>query len=265
MTTAASEETSRTDRYPVLVIPGYGAPQFQTDRVGRMIQEGGLDVVKIKLPWMGMGDMRRYAGLVSERVGRLREYLGHERVNFFGFSLGGIVVRYYLQELGGYPALGRAAFVSSPNAGTRIGYLGFFSPAGLQVRTGSPLIRALNESPLCEEIAGRCLSIFVRWDGVIVPHESSYMPSGFNLFEPRPLTHWRAVMSGELVNRACEFLKGGMPPGAVPGAELILPEAGDITAVPWTPPERRSVRQVAYSPVRSLGTWIASLFRRSAG
>lgn len=254
----------RTGEFPVLIIPGYGAPQYQTDLVGKHLQSNGLDVVKVKLPWMAMGDMTRSAALLSESVKRVREQMGFELVNFFGYSLGGIIARYYLQELEGYPALGRGAFVSAPNAGTYIGYLGFFSPAGRQVRPGSPLIRRLNESPVCDEIAGKCLSIFVRWDGVIVPSDSAYLPFGYNMMQRRPISHWRAVMNAELLRHASEFLKGGMPDGVVPGRELFVPEAGDAFAFPWDAPTGagRGVWQVLASPFRSLGSRIASVFRR---
>jgi triacylglycerol lipase len=258
-------ENERTADYPVLIIPGYAAPDFQTDRVGNMLRAGGLDIVKVKLPWMAMGDMTRSAQIVADKVRRLTEYLGHEKVNFLGYSLGGIVARYYLQELDGHPTLGRAAFIASPNYGTYIGYLGFFSPAGRQVRTGSPLIRQLNESPMIDEIATRCLSIFIRWDGVIVPHLSSRMPYGYNLFHPRPISHWRAVMSPELVRRATEFLAGGLPEGAVFGDELVVGEAGGMVTVPWQAHERRRVWQVLFNPFRSFGSRLASIFRGRTG
>lgn len=255
--------TEREDcsRWPVLVIPGYGAPEFQTNRIGRLLRAGGLDVVRIKLPWMAMGDMPRSAGIVAEQVTRLRENLGCEKVNFFGYSLGGVIALYYLQEMEGHRTLSRGAFVSSPNAGTGLGYLGFFSPAGRQVRTASPLIRRLNESPARGHLAGKCLSIFVRWDGVIIPHESSYIPFGYNLMHPRPILHWRAITSSELVENASIFLRGGIPEGAVPGAELFVPEAGELTSVPWAA-ERRRLGRALWSPFRSIGSRVVSLFKR---
>jgi len=254
-------QTEDTGRYPVLVIPGYGAPEFQTNLVGRYLQSSGLDTVKIKLPWMAMGDMTRSARIVAEQARRLQETLGHDKVNLFGYSLGGIIARYYLQELDGYPKLGRGAFISSPNAGTYFGYLGFFSPAGRQVRPGSPLIEQLNESPVLEHIAGKCLSIFVRWDGVIVPCFSSYLPNGYNLMQRRPLLHWRAVMDQDLIGRASEFLKGDMPEGVFAGRELGMIEAGDLLSVPWEiGREKRRVWKVIFKPFRSLSRRVASLF-----
>lgn len=257
-------DAERTAGYPVLIIPGYGAPSYQTDLVGRSLESFGLDVVKVKLPWLAMGDMVRSAHILSEQVERVRDGWGFDRVNLFGFSLGGLIARYYLQELEGHLALGRGAFVASPHAGTYIGYLGFFSPAGRQVRPGSAFLRGLTEAPGRDCFAGRCLSIYVRWDGVIIPSGSAYMPGGYNLMCSRPLSHWRAVTSRDIMLRASEFLLGGIPEGSVPGHELALPEAGGVLAIPpdFHPVERAGVWRVIVKPLKSLAGKIASIFRR---
>ena len=253
-----------TGGYPVLVIPGYWGSAFQTEWVGKHLQSNGLDTVGLKLPWMAMGDMTRSAQIVAEQVTRIRETLGFEKVNLFGYSLGGLIARYYLQELEGYPSLGRGAFVSSPNAGTYFGYIGFFSPAGRQVRPGSSFVRELNAAPRRDCSEARCLSIYVRWDGVIVPSESSYLPYGFNLMRRRPVSHWRATMSREMLMHASEFLRGGLPVGAVPGREVGMLEGGGMFAVPLALQSRATRRfwQVVCGPFRSLASRFASLFHR---
>ena len=253
-----------TAHYPVLVIPGYGAPAFQNERAGRHLRSSGFDTVTIRLPWMAMGDMTRSAGIVAEQAARTMETRGFDRVNLLGFSIGGLIARYYLQELEGYPSLGRGAFVSCPHAGTCIGYLGFFSPAGRQVRPDSPFIRELSESGTLDSIGERCLSIYVRWDGVVVPSGSAYFPHGFNLLRDRPISHWLSTTSREMLACASEFLKGGLPEGTVPGRELGMLEAGELFAVPLALPPRAARRfwHVALKPFRSLAGRLARLFRR---
>lgn len=248
--------------YPVLIIPGYGAPAFQTELVSRHLAEGGLDTVKLKLPWLAMGDMTRSAELVAAQVKRVTEKLGFERVNFFGYSLGGLVARYYLQEMDGYPLFGRGAFVSAPHAGTYFGYLGFFSPAGRQVRPGSRFIRQLNESPLFAAVADRCLSMYVRWDGVIVPSNSAHLPYGYNLMRSRPISHWRAVMDREMILSASRFIRGEVPGDAMPGRQLALPEAGRVFAVSAAlPVPDRNTGERLRRPFRAAKTRLVSLFR----
>ena len=248
--------------YPVLIIPGYGAPAFQTDLLGKKLQSAGLDTVKLRLPWMAMGDMSRSAGIVAEQVQRIRENLGYEKVNLFGYSLGGLIARYYLQELGGYPFLSRGAFIAAPNYGTYFGYLGFFSSAGRQVRPGSQFIKELNSSPLYESVADRCLSIYVRWDGVIIPSESSYLPHGYNMALRRPVMHWLAVMNEAIINRASEFLHGELPEGAFHGRDLGMLEAGSLVPVPVDVPARRAYWSIFAGPFLSLFRRVMSAFKR---
>lgn len=253
--------------YPVLVIPGYGAPKFQTELVSRHLRSTGLDTISIALPWMAMGDMVRSAHIVEDQARLAIQERGVEKINLFGFSLGGLIAQYYLQELDGYPVLGRGAFVSSPYAGTYIGYLGAFSPAGRQVRPTSPLIRLLEQSRAREHLTGKCISIFVRWDGVIVPCVSSYLSNGYNLMHPRPLSHWRAVTSPELIYHASEFLQGGLPEGALPGRELGMLQGGDLFSMPWSDTVRSGRRfwRVVAKPFRSFGQKVKVLFRGSGG
>ncbi len=253
--------------YPVLIVPGFASPRFQTDLVGRHLRSVGLDTISIELPWLAMGDVARAAGVLAERAGRAMEAYGCEKINIFGYSLGGVVARYYLQELEGYPALGRAAFVSSPHAGTYFGYLGFFSPAGRQMCPGSQVIRRLEESPAREHVAGKCISIFVRYDGVIVPCTSSYLPDNYNLMYRRPVSHWRAVMSESIALRASEFLRGELPVGAFPGRDLDPIDPAGLVSVCWgeKPAGARRVWQAVGAPFRTLAGRIASLLRKGKG
>lgn len=258
------EALPATRRYPVLVVPGYGAPAMQNERVCRHLRSGGLDTVSIRLPWMAMGDMTRSAGILAEQAVRTMEERGFERVNILGFSIGGLIARYYLQEMEGYPSLGRGAFVSTPHAGTYFGYLGFFSPAGRQVRPGTPFIRNLNEHQALQCFGDRCLSIFVRWDGVVVPSVSSYLACGFNMPRERPVSHWRSTTSRELISFAAEFIRGDLPAGAIPGRELGMIEAGGLFPV-HTELGRRANRRfwiIAFRPLRSFASRLAGLFRR---
>lgn len=249
-------------QYPVLIVPGYGSPAFQTELVGKRLRHSGLDTVGIKLPWLAMGDMVRSAEVVAEQVKRVRENLGYEKVNLLGYSLGGLVARYYLQEMEGHPLMARSAFVATPHRGTYIGYLGYFSAAGRQVRPGSPFIEGLSGPDRVEDFAGRCLSIFVRWDGVIVPSLSCYLPEGYNLMLRRPVSHWVAVMSEAVIAMASDFLKGGLPEGAVHGRELGMLEAGSLIAVPLEVGSRRRYWSMFSRKYRSFSSRLKSLFRR---
>ena len=231
--TTAGEDMSA---YPVLIIPGYGSPGYHSTWVGKHIQSRGLNTVNLKLPWLAVGDMERSAEMVAEHVEHIQDRHGFEKVNLFGYSLGGLIARYYLQELEGHQHLGRAAFLAPPMSGAYLGYLGYFTPAGRQVRPGSSFLNRLESHPVRYWGSDRCLSIYARWDGVIVPGESASLPSGYNLRLSRPISHWGVVLNKRLIHCATGFLKGSLPEGAEPGRDLKMKSAPVMyTFSPQTP------------------------------
>lgn len=202
--------------YPVVIVPGWGAPMLHTNWIARQLEAERLSAVKIRFPYMGVGDMDESAGQLKEKVEALRERLGVGRVNLIGYSLGGLIARVYLQEFGGREKVARAVYVGAPQDGVYTAYPASFTKGGRQVRRGSAYMRGLNSKPCrCEE--GRCLSIFLWKDGIILPSESARLPCGYNLKLTWPVFHWGIVFNRRVVHTAAEFLKGKIPGGAVPG------------------------------------------------
>jgi pimeloyl-ACP methyl ester carboxylesterase len=129
---------------PVLLVPGWGAPLWHTHWIARQLERAGLSVEEMKLPFLAVGDMRRSAAMVKDQVEQIRERTGSDRVSLISYSLGGLIERIYLQELGGYEHLGRAVFVGSPQDGIYTACEGAFTKAGRQVSKGSKFMRNLN-------------------------------------------------------------------------------------------------------------------------
>ena len=93
------------------------------------------------------------------------------RFDLVGFSMGGLVSRYYLQRLGGLERVRRFVSISCPHRGTWTAFLR--SNAGTrQMRPGSLFLRDLNHDA---EILDRvCLtSIWTPFDLMILPASSS--------------------------------------------------------------------------------------------
>ena len=211
--------------------------------------------------------MRRSAEIVAEQVESVKGRYGFEKVNLLGFSLGGLVARYYLQEFDGHRNMARAAFLAPPLAGAYLGYLGFFTPAGRQVRPGSSFLRDLEDSRKREWGSERCLSIYVRWDGVIVPSESAHLPAGYNLRLARPISHWGVVLNRGLIHRATDFLKGNLPDGAEPGRELKAKSAPRVYVLTPQPPagRHRISWSAIFSPFKALAGKVKALTRKARG
>ncbi len=97
-----------------------------------------------------------------------------ERLDLVGFSMGGLVCRYYLQRLGGAARVDRFVSIASPNNGTRIARL--LAGAGMrQMRPRSAFLENLNSDPesLCSVA---CTVILTPLDFIILPSASSRVP-----------------------------------------------------------------------------------------
>lgn len=215
-------KTSRAvgrESYPVLVVPGWGSPMFQTDLVARGLEKEGLQVVRMKLPRLAVGDMERSAEVLGTRVDKTLKKLSCDKVNLVGYSLGGLIARIYLQEFGGRGKLHRAVFVGAPQDGVYIGYLGAFTKSGRQIRKGSEFMRRLNESSTAACDPPRCLSIYLKKDGIILPAESAHLPCGYNIELSWPIFHWGVVFNRRTFRAGARFMKGEVPQQAFAGSE----------------------------------------------
>ncbi len=112
---------------------------------------------------------------------QLRDYL-HDLFSdgrpfsLVGYSMGGLIARYYLQRLDGLTRVRRFVTISTPHNGSLAAYL-LRNEAGIQMRPGSGFLDNLNEDA---EVLARAgfVSIWTRWDLSIIPASSSRMPVG---------------------------------------------------------------------------------------
>ncbi len=88
-----------------------------------------------------------------------------------GFSMGGLISRYYVQRLGGLERVQRFVTVSTPHQGTVLGTLS--RRYGIrQMRPGSPLIKSLNQD-IHQLRALKFSSLWTPFDLLILPAKSA--------------------------------------------------------------------------------------------
>jgi len=99
-----------------------------------------------------------------------------------GFSMGGLICRYYLQRLDGMKRVKRFISISAPHSGTRMASL--LKNAGCrQMRPGSDFLKDLNSDvQRLEEV--KVVSIWTPFDLSIRPAKSSHLPLGEELTIP---------------------------------------------------------------------------------
>ena len=100
---------------------------------------------------------------------------GHS-ISLVGFSMGGLICRYYWQFLADSSAVKTLITIATPHNGTWTAY-SLHCPACLQMRPGSQFLRNLNRDlkPLTHL---RFTSVWTPLDLTIIPSASSWLPVG---------------------------------------------------------------------------------------
>jgi triacylglycerol lipase len=94
-----------------------------------------------------------------------------EKFHLVGFSMGGMVSRFFVQRLGGGARLGRLVTISTPHHGSRVALL-LATPGSRQLRPQSDFIRDLNTD--VDTLARyNFTSLWTRFDLMVVPARSS--------------------------------------------------------------------------------------------
>ena len=108
-----------------------------------------------------------------------RTFAPETRFDLVGFSMGGLVGRYYLQRLGGLNRVQRFITLSSPHKGTWVAY-GSLREGCMQMRPNHPFLQDLNRDiGTLDRI--NFTSIWTPLDAMIVPASSSQVPVGRNM------------------------------------------------------------------------------------
>lgn len=102
-----------------------------------------------------------------------------EPFSLVGFSMGGLVCRYYLQRLDGMRRVRRFISLSTPHNGSWVAYL-VANRGCRQMRPGSPFLNDLNKDVHTLERV-RVVSIWTPLDLSILPAWSSRLPIGTEL------------------------------------------------------------------------------------
>lgn len=104
------------------------------------------------------------------------------RVHLVGHSLGGIVARYYVQELGGHARVAQTISLGAPFAGTERAHP-FPFLVGRELGRSSPLLARLRERAHEHDVPH--VSVVGDGDLVVIPAESAVFPRGEVMVIPR--------------------------------------------------------------------------------
>jgi triacylglycerol lipase len=121
-------------RPPVLLVHGIFSTGRDMERLARHLRSQGREVhVPTLTPNGGQAALEELARQLADYAAR--EFNGR-RFDLVGFSMGGLVSRYYLQRLGGANHVNCFVSLAAPHHGTQMARLGSL-PGWVQMRPGS--------------------------------------------------------------------------------------------------------------------------------
>jgi triacylglycerol lipase len=170
-----------TDQNPVVLVAGYKDNASVCLRLINYLREEGFPLFPLTLSpsdgWVGLDLL---SAQVAEGVEQIAQGYGSRELqfDFVGFSMGGLVLRHYLQRRDGLARANRLVTIGSPHQGTFMAYYRD-RPALRQMRPGSPFLLDLNQdSQRLAQLA--FTSIWTPLDLTIVPPISSVMETAQN-------------------------------------------------------------------------------------
>lgn len=147
---------------------------------------------------------------LAERFGRyvddIRKVSGSQRVHLVGHSLGGVIARWYVEELGGHKYVDTCVTIGTPHNGTLAAYLGF-GQAAKDMRPGSDVIKALEAGLRTKRTT--YVNLYSDLDFLIVPPSSAVLPDQPNVHNHliEDIGHTSLLLSDELVDQVCGHLE----------------------------------------------------------
>jgi triacylglycerol lipase len=174
-------------RNPVLLVHGIYDTVAKFQRMSAYLENLGWSIHSLNLiPNDGSQRLETLGEQVADYVERT--FPAGQPLDLVGFSMGGIVSRYYLQRLGGMERVQRYVSISAPNNGTLAAYA-LERPGVVQMRPKNHFLQDLNR----DVEALQKLNVTVLWtpfDLMILPAKSSLMSVGREIRLPVPIHAW---------------------------------------------------------------------------
>jgi triacylglycerol lipase len=194
---------SSLDRNPVILIHGIWDTKTIFDKMSARLTQLGWCVHSLNLTpndgSLGLDSLaKQLADYISET------FDPKQAIDIVGYSMGGIVSRYYVQRLGGINRVHRFITISSPHKGTLTAY-SLPLPGYLDMRPDSGLLRDLNQDvTVLKRI--NFTSMWTPFDMMILPSHSSQMPVGKEV-KINVMLHRQMVTDSQSINALVEELK----------------------------------------------------------
>lgn len=171
---------------PVILIHGYNDTARKMRHIAKNLRDDGWLVYAVTLtPSSGKIGIDELALQLDNFIRNNIQSTG--KFDIVGFSMGGLIGRYYIQQLGGNEKVERFITVSTPHHGTLMAYLSR-NKAAKQMRIHSVFLDNLNKYPESLKLL-KLTSIWTFFDLMIIPASSCRINIG-NDINLGYMLHW---------------------------------------------------------------------------
>ncbi len=196
--------TENQQQNPVLLVHGIDDTGAVFDQMAGYLRQLGWSVHTLDLsPKNGDGGLDVLAKQVANYIATT--FVPDQPLDLIGFSMGGVVSRYYVQRLGGINRVQRFITISSPHHGTVVAYASQRLGC-LQMRPKSAFLKDLNSDVVMLRRLN-FTSIWTPYDLMIVPTNSSQLPIGEEVILPVALHSWMLTDSRCMAAVAAALVK----------------------------------------------------------
>jgi pimeloyl-ACP methyl ester carboxylesterase len=157
---------------PVVLVHGYGHNRSGWHILNRSLRRAGFTSVHTTNYNPLRHDIPELGRQLARRIELIRSVTGADRVHVVGHSLGGILLRWYVEELGGDDTVHTAITVGSPHEGTHVAGIGLGRTAR-QLEPDSAVMRRLAADARPSPV--RWISFYSNLDMLIVPSSSAML------------------------------------------------------------------------------------------
>lgn len=198
-----------------ILVPGFNDDTRILRTLGAYLHREGLNPYALSpQPSNGMAPLEQLAAQLAQQIGQIVP--GEQRLNFVGFSMGGLICRVYIQLFGGAARTDRLVTVATPHQGTWSAY-SYNRPACLQMRPGSSLLTQLNgDLSALRRLA--VTSVWTPFDLTIMPAINSYLSVGDFVAILSPF-HQTMLMDERVLRVIADTLHRAVPTVTPPQAE----------------------------------------------
>lgn len=227
-----ASDHSDTFDLPVVVVHGYFHNRSGFFFLARALRKCGFRWV-YGMNYNPLGEtIPSLAARLASHVEEVMRATGAPRVHIVGHSLGGLIARWYVQEMHGWINVDHVVTIGTPHAGTYVAYLGP-GEAARQMRPGSSVLRRLQDG--FARCPARFLNLYSDLDVLLVPPSTAVLPERPNVHNHliHDLGHTSLLISPELISVISDHL----------AQAVVRAPMAEIRSLPRSRPTERAAEQ----------------------